>query len=92
MFFTLCILVDFPIHIVTISMGLPIVYFKGSENYAAFHLGLQCLPKYPFRGFQYTKGYYLAISQLPGKENSISTFVDIFAIKHKEVIFKLQAV
>ena len=23
---------------------------------AAFHLGLHCLPKYPFRGFQYTKG------------------------------------
>ena len=27
---TLCILMDFPIHIVTISMGLPIVYLKGS--------------------------------------------------------------
>ena len=25
---TLCILMDFPIHIDTISMGLPIVYFK----------------------------------------------------------------
>ena len=24
--------------------------------YATFHLGLQCLPKYPFRGFQFTKG------------------------------------
>ena len=23
---------------------------------AAFHLGLPCLQKYPFRGFQYTKG------------------------------------
>ena len=22
---------------------------------AAFHLGLHCLPKYPFRGFRYTK-------------------------------------
>ena len=22
----------------------------------AFHLGLHCLPKYPFRCFQYTKG------------------------------------
>ena len=21
-----------------------------------FHMGLHCLPKYPFRGFQYTKG------------------------------------
>ena len=27
---TLCILMDFPIHIDTISIGLPIVYFKGS--------------------------------------------------------------
>ena len=27
---TLCILMDFPIHIDTICMGLPIVYFKGS--------------------------------------------------------------
>ena len=23
---------------------------------AAFHLGLHCLPKYPFSGFQYIKG------------------------------------
>ena len=28
---TLCILMDFPIHLDTISMGLPIVYFKGSR-------------------------------------------------------------
>ena len=26
------------------------------QHYAAFHLGLHCLPKYPFRGFQYAKG------------------------------------
>ena len=26
---TLCILMDFPIHIDTVCMGLPIVYFKG---------------------------------------------------------------
>ena len=25
-------------------------------HYAAFHLGLCCLPKYPFRGFQSLKG------------------------------------
>ena len=25
------------------------------QHYAAFHLGLHCLPKHPFRGFQYTK-------------------------------------
>ena len=76
---TLCIMMDFPIHIDTISIGLSIVYFKGSQvefspslkvvlilaksadpnemqHYAAFHLGRHCLPKYPFRGFQNTKG------------------------------------
>ena len=26
------------------------------QHYAAFHLGIYCLSKYPFRGFQYTKG------------------------------------
>ena len=26
-------------------------------HYGAFHLGLHCLLKNPFRGFQYTKGY-----------------------------------
>ena len=25
------------------------------QHYAAFHLGFHCLPKYPFRVFQYTK-------------------------------------
>ena len=67
-------------HMDTISMGLPIVYFKGHrknyliydvflflkvvlilansadpdemQHYAAFHLGLHCLPTYSFRGFQ----------------------------------------
>ena len=24
-------------------------------HYAAFHLGLHCLPKYPYRGFWYTR-------------------------------------
>ena len=28
-FLTLCILMDFPIHVDAISMGLPIVYFNG---------------------------------------------------------------
>ena len=27
------------------------------QHYAAFHLSLHCLPKYPLRNFQYTKGY-----------------------------------
>ena len=26
------------------------------QHHAVFHLGLHCLPKYPFQGFQYTKG------------------------------------
>ena len=26
------------------------------QHCAAFHLGLQCLQEYPFRGFQYAKG------------------------------------
>ena len=26
------------------------------QHYAAFHLGIHCLAKYPFRDFQYTKG------------------------------------
>ena len=26
------------------------------QQYAAFHLGVHCLPKYPFSCFQYTKG------------------------------------
>ena len=75
---------DLSIHINTKSMGVLIMYFKGSQveflnycvflslkvvlilansvdpdemqHYAAFHLGLHCLPKHPFRGFQYIKG------------------------------------
>ena len=65
----------FSIHIDTISVELPILYFKGSHNYDVLlslkvvlilansadsdemqqPLGLPCLPKYPFRGFQYKK-------------------------------------
>ena len=26
------------------------------QHYAVFHLGLHCLPKNTFKGFQYTKG------------------------------------
>ena len=59
---------DFPIHIITISMDLSILYLMGHINiylyvkinfnlansadrdemthYAAFHVGLHCLPKY----------------------------------------------
>ena len=27
------------------------------KHFVAFHLGLHCLPKYPFRSFQYEKSY-----------------------------------
>ena len=30
------------------------VYLDEMQHYAAFHLGLHCLPKYLIRGFQYT--------------------------------------
>ena len=35
---------------------LKIEFVLANSIYAAFHLGLHCLPKYLFRGFQYTKG------------------------------------
>ena len=77
-FLNSCILMDFPIHIVTINMELSIetlitnrrqphgtarfvLILANSadpdemQHYAAFRLGPHCLPKYPFRGFQYTK-------------------------------------
>ena len=30
------------------------------KQYAAFHRDIHCLSKYPFKGFQYTKGYTLS--------------------------------
>ena len=60
---TLCILIDFPIHIDKISMGLTIVYLKGSQVEFS---KLWCIyvpdgsfifrKQYPFRCFQNTKG------------------------------------
>ena len=32
---------------------------KCTEQYAVFHLGLHCLPNYPFRVFHYTTGYFI---------------------------------
>ena len=47
-----------------VFLSLLVVFILGNsvdpdemQHYAAFHLGLHCLPKYPFRGFQYTRGY-----------------------------------
>ena len=31
--------------------------YRYNAIYVAFHLDFHCLPKYPFRGFQYTQGY-----------------------------------
>ena len=39
-------------------------------HFAAFHLGLHCLPKYPLRGFLYTKGQTWASSRDFGSQNS----------------------
>ena len=36
------------------------------QQYATFHLGLQCLPKYPLRGFQYKKGPLFQVINLNG--------------------------
>ena len=42
--------------IVFLSLNLANSAYPGEmSHYAAFHLGLQCLSKYQFRGFQYTK-------------------------------------
>ena len=38
--------------------------------YAAFHLGLQCLQKYLFKGFQYTKGLRVTL-HICGKYQNI---------------------
>ena len=36
------------------------------QHHAAFHLGLHCLSKYPFKGFQYTVGLLCGCKQLIG--------------------------
>ena len=52
---TLCFLMDFPIHIDIISIGLSIVYFEGSQLeciYDVYRSLKAVLPKYLFnRGF-----------------------------------------
>ena len=35
------------------------------QHHAAFHLCLYCFPKYPFRGFQYTKVKVVQVSHIP---------------------------
>ena len=51
----------FPKNIVFLSLKMDFVRANSAEpdempHYAAFHLGLGCLPKYLFKGVQFTKG------------------------------------
>ena len=48
-------------NILFLSMKIEFVLANSTDpeemsHHVAFLLGLHCLPKYPFRGFQYTKG------------------------------------
>ena len=43
------------------------------QHYAAFHLGLYCLPKYSLRGFAHIQWFKCCISTLHFKMLSIST-------------------
>ena len=47
--------------IVFLSLKIDFILANSADRdempkYVAFYLGLHCLPKYPFRGFQSTKG------------------------------------
>ena len=51
---------EFPNYDVFASLMIVLTSAKSVDpdemwHYAAFYLGLHCLQKYPFRGFQYTK-------------------------------------
>ena len=55
---------------VFLSLNVVLILANSADHdemqlYAAFHLGFHCLPKYPFRGVQYTKSYELIISLSP---------------------------
>ena len=49
-----------PLHVLSLKIFLVLIAnsvdLDEMQHHAAFHLGLHCLPKYLFRGFQYTKG------------------------------------
>ena len=52
--------VDFLNYDAVLSLKIVLTLAKSADpdemqQYAAFHLGLNCLPKYQSRGFQYTK-------------------------------------
>ena len=53
--------VEIPNNYVLHSLKIIFIVANGAGHdemlhFAAFHLGLHCLPKYPFRGIKYTKG------------------------------------
>ena len=56
-------------------------------QYAAFHLGLHCLLKYPFRGFPFTKGYVSAISTILIWHMKMTGDVLVMDSRKKVVIF-----
>ena len=78
------------------SLSLKIVFILSNSagndvmrHFAAFHLGLHCLPMYPFRGFKYTctKGYKIAsspnstndiVSRRPNMMIKYTAFVDVY--------------
>ena len=47
---------EFPNYDVFLSLKIVLTSAKSEDPSAAFHLGLHSLPKYQFKGFQYTKG------------------------------------
>ena len=54
------------------------------QHNAAFHLGLHCLSKCPFRGFQYTKGkvnevVLYSLHSMPSR-HKLSTMSTIFVV------------
>ena len=57
----LTVLILIKCHSVAFHLGLyfPATFHLGLRFSVTFHQGLHCLPKYPFRGFQYTVYYGL---------------------------------
>ena len=53
--------------------------------YAAFHLGLHSLPKYPFKGFQYTIGKLFILMDYPIHIDTISMELPILCFKGSQV-------
>ena len=56
--------------------GFTVYRFYIFQHSVVFHAGLYCLPKYPFRGFQYAKDYIRNLNEDPYRKNVNS---EIFA-------------